>query len=188
MERLLDGAVGMPNMNQLLQTLPNDKLVLGSEACHCPTTGYAGDNLKVTWARAQQYAHTVLADLASGSNGWIEWNVLLDNIGGPNHLKNLCDAPLLAVPHRAKHPYYANDTTTTATTTRAGWTERKSPFGDVIGDTRTREELDAMGVPANYLDLGVVVQPMYYYMGHISRHVSDSTVFVTKIHYSYHLS
>ena len=185
---MLDGAMGMPNMHRLLQTLPNDKLVLGSEASHCPTTGYAGGDLKVAWARAQRYAHTVLADLASGSNGWIEWNVFLDNIGGPNHLKNLCDAPLLAVPHRSKHPYYANDTTTTATTTRAGWTERKSPFGDVIGDTRTREELDAMGVPANYLDLGVVVQPMYYYMGHISRHVSGSTVFVTKIHYSYHLS
>jgi len=45
------------------------------------------------------------------------------------------------------------------------------PFGQVKGDTRTREELHAMGNPADYLDRGVVVQPMYYYMGHISRHV-----------------
>ena len=73
MDRLLDGALGMPNIHRLLQTLPNDKLVLYSEACHCPTTGYAGGNLKVAWARAHQYAHTVLADLASGSNGWSEW-------------------------------------------------------------------------------------------------------------------
>ena len=40
-----------------------------------------------------------------------------------------------------------------------------------MGDNRTREELNAMGIPAQYLDLGVVVQPMFYYMGHISRHV-----------------
>ncbi len=33
------------------------------------------------------------------------------------------------------------------------------------------EELDAMGFPAEYLNKGVVVQPMFYYMGHISRHV-----------------
>jgi glucosylceramidase len=45
------------------------------------------------------------------------------------------------------------------------------PFGPVVGDTRTREELNALGFPAEYLDKGVVVQPMYYYMGHISRHV-----------------
>jgi len=45
------------------------------------------------------------------------------------------------------------------------------PFGRVIGDGRTREELDALGFSAKFLDAGVVVQPMYYYMGHISRHV-----------------
>ena len=33
------------------------------------------------------------------------------------------------------------------------------------------EELNAMGFPAEYLNKGVVVQPMFYYMGHISRHV-----------------
>lgn len=31
--------------------------------------------------------------------------------------------------------------------------------------------MNAEGVPAEYLDLGIVVQPMYYYVGHISRFV-----------------
>jgi glucosylceramidase len=28
--------------------------------------------------------------------GWIDWNLLLDERGGPNHVGNFCSAPLLA--------------------------------------------------------------------------------------------
>eukprot|EP00979_Chaetoceros_neogracilis_P000737 scaffold164_cov266-Chaetoceros_neogracile.AAC.24 len=168
MDRLLDGAVGQANMHRFVsmlkyQNVSDDHLLLGSEACHCPSTGYAGGDLNVAWARAERYAHTILSDLAAGSQGWVEWNMVLDSIGGPNHLGNMCDAPLLAVPYRVggKHnvselPYFE---------------QSDHPFGPVAGDARTREELHAMGMPAEYLDRGVVVQPMYYYMGHISRHV-----------------
>lgn len=81
MDRLLDGAVGSPNMHRLVSDMSDMKvkrnhLILGSEACHCPTTGYAGGDLDVAWARAERYAHTILADLAAGSNGWIEWNLM----------------------------------------------------------------------------------------------------------------
>ena len=81
MDRLLDGAQGMPNMHRMvseLDTMKVDKshILLGSEACHCPTTGYAGGNLDIAWARAMRNAHTVLADMASGSNGFIEWNLM----------------------------------------------------------------------------------------------------------------
>mmetsp|Transcript_24729 Transcript_24729/g.36686 ORF Transcript_24729/g.36686 Transcript_24729/m.36686 type:complete len:394 (-) Transcript_24729:103-1284(-) len=148
-------------------------IIFGSEACHCPTTGYAGGDLKVAWARAERYAHTVLADLAAGSNGWIEWNLLLDSIGGPNHLGNLCDAPLLAVPYRAKG---AKGVNTTANFEKAG-----HPFGRVVGDGRTRDELNALGFSALFLDEGIIVQPMYHYMGHISRHVRPGSVAVPAI-------
>ncbi|MGS0758264.1 hypothetical protein ACVBEH_28325, partial [Roseateles sp. GG27B] len=30
--------------------------------------------------------------------GWIDWNLLLDDSGGPNHVGNLCSAPILAGP------------------------------------------------------------------------------------------
>ena len=46
-----------------------------------------------------------------------------------------------------------------------------NPFGQVKGNNKTREELNAEGVPAKYLDLGIVVQPMYYFVGHITRFV-----------------
>jgi hypothetical protein len=51
------------------QNVKPDHLILGSEACHCPTTGYAGGDLSVAWARAERYGHTILSDLAAGSNG-----------------------------------------------------------------------------------------------------------------------
>ena len=46
------------------------------------------------------------------------------------------------------------------------------PFGDVNGDFIPPFILEAdYGFPQKYLDVGVAVQPMYFYMGHISRHV-----------------
>jgi glucosylceramidase len=54
-------------------------------------------------------------------------------------------------------------------------------FDPIVGDTRTRAELHAMGNPAKYLDVGLVVQPMYYYLGHITRHVRPGTRPVTAL-------
>ena len=168
MDRLLDGALGTPNMHRLNAILhkynvPPTHLILGSEACHCPSTGYAGGDLGISWDRAQRYAHAILADLAAGSNGWVEWNLILDAYGGPNHLGNMCDSPLLAVPYRAVGAQNISK--------RASFEKHGPMFGEPIGDGRTREELNAFGIPAEYVDVGVVVQPMYYYMGHISRYV-----------------
>lgn len=87
----------------------------------------------------------------------------LDSIGGPNHLGNMCDSPLLAVPHRASDAVDIPD--------QMDFEKAGHPFGTVHGDGKTREELHAEGIPAKYLDLGVVVQPMYYYVGHISKFV-----------------
>lgn len=191
MDRLLDGAVGTPNIHRMmsqLNILLNDTtrstyqqqqqqqqqhIVLNSEACHCPTTGYAGGDLSIAWDRAARNAHTILADLAAGSNGFIEWNLLLDSIGGPNHLGNLCDAPLLAVPHRAAAVSDAGTTTkrTKKIPNQLDFETAGHPFGRIVGDDKTREELHAEGSPAKYIDLGIVIQPMYYYVGHISRFI-----------------
>ena len=64
----------MANVHWLLNTaeslkVKKDHYILGNEACHCPSTGYMGRDLLVAWARAERYAHTILADLAAGSNG-----------------------------------------------------------------------------------------------------------------------
>ncbi|KAJ1455406.1 O-glycosyl hydrolase family 30-domain-containing protein [Pelagophyceae sp. CCMP2097] len=82
LNRKLDGAVAHFNSAPLL---------LPSEGCNCPGVIESG------LMRAERYAHDMLSDLWHGSCGWIDWNLLLDHVGGPNHLGNKCDAPILAV-------------------------------------------------------------------------------------------
>jgi glucosylceramidase len=47
------------------------------------------------WFPGERYAHNIINDLNSGCTGWIDWNIALDMQGGPNHVGNFCDAPVL---------------------------------------------------------------------------------------------
>jgi glucosylceramidase len=38
----------------------------------------------------------MIYDFNSGAVGWTDWNILLDETGGPNHVKNFCFAPMHA--------------------------------------------------------------------------------------------
>lgn len=48
------------------------------------------------WFTGERYAHNIINDLKSGTTKWIDWNIVLDMQGGPNHVGNCCDAPILA--------------------------------------------------------------------------------------------
>ncbi len=52
-----------------------------------------GDSSEV--AKAEMYAHDILGNLLAGTNGYMDWNLLLDELGGPNHVKNYCAAPIM---------------------------------------------------------------------------------------------
>ena len=45
--------------------------------------------------KAEMYAHDILGNLNAGMNGYIDWNLVLDEKGGPNHVNNLCAAPIM---------------------------------------------------------------------------------------------
>ena len=45
--------------------------------------------------KAEMYAHDILGNLNGGVCGSIDWNLLLDAKGGPNHVGNFCEAPLM---------------------------------------------------------------------------------------------
>ncbi len=49
-----------------------------------------------SWANGERYGREILADLNAGSSGWVDWNMLLDSRGGPNHVGNYCFALLHA--------------------------------------------------------------------------------------------
>ena len=40
----------------------------------------------------------ILEDLLHWCTGWVDWNLILDTTGGPNHLGNRCDANIIADP------------------------------------------------------------------------------------------
>lgn len=44
---------------------------------------------------AEKYAHDIIGNLNSGMNAYMDWNVILDSLGGPNHVNNFCDAPVM---------------------------------------------------------------------------------------------
>ncbi|HEY5972457.1 MAG TPA: glycoside hydrolase family 30 protein [Pseudoxanthomonas sp.] len=48
------------------------------------------------WPNAERYGNAMINDLNNGAVGWTDWNILLDETGGPNHVGNLCFAPIHA--------------------------------------------------------------------------------------------
>jgi glucosylceramidase len=45
-----------------------------------------------------RYARDIIGGLNSWLAGWIDWNMVLDTQGGPNHANNWCIAPVIAKP------------------------------------------------------------------------------------------
>lgn len=75
---------------RLLHDAWPDKHLLFTEGCQegGPHTG--------EWALGERYAKSIINDLNRWTEGWVDWNLLLDETGGPNHVGNLCSAPVLA--------------------------------------------------------------------------------------------
>lgn len=67
-----------------------DKQLLFTEGCQ-----EGGPHLG-SWSVGERYARNIIADLNRWTVGWIDWNLLLDERGGPNHVGNFCAAPIHA--------------------------------------------------------------------------------------------
>lgn len=42
-----------------------------------------------------RYARNIIVSLDNWVTGWIDWNIVLDKNGGPNHVGNFCGAPIM---------------------------------------------------------------------------------------------
>ncbi len=83
-----------PNYNNL-QNINNSfptKNLLFTEGCQesFDSTQYQ------RWSNAERYGNSMINDFNNGTVGWTDWNVLLDETGGPNHVGNYCFAPIHA--------------------------------------------------------------------------------------------
>ena len=91
------GGLNLRNLNATHHLAP-DKFILATEACNCGGVVYREPSIVEWWARAESLALDILEDLRFWAVGWTDWNLILSTLGGPNHLKNLCDANIIADP------------------------------------------------------------------------------------------
>ncbi|HUJ09327.1 MAG TPA: glycoside hydrolase family 30 protein [Verrucomicrobiae bacterium] len=75
---------------QLVHDTWPDKHLLFTEGCQ-----EGGPHLG-SWELGERYAHSLINDLNRWTVGWIDWNLVLDKTGGPNHAGNFCSAPIIA--------------------------------------------------------------------------------------------
>jgi glucosylceramidase len=79
------------NLQRIQESYP-DKKLLFTEGCN-----EAFDPEKYQyWPNAERYGRSMINDFNCGTVGWTDWNILLDETGGPNHVNNLCFAPVHA--------------------------------------------------------------------------------------------
>lgn len=77
-------------LRMIKERFPDKKLLL-SEAC-IEYSKFSADDYLVN---AQKYAHDMIGNLNEGMSTFLDWNLVLDGVGGPNHVGNFCDAPYL---------------------------------------------------------------------------------------------
>ena len=72
-----------------------NKIAHSSSKNFLATMSVSYTHLDVYKRQAERYAHDIIGNLKSGMNGFIDWNLVLDSKGGPNHAGNFCDAPIM---------------------------------------------------------------------------------------------
>lgn len=78
------------NVKLLNEAFPNKK-ILFTEGCVYPFE-YSKIN---QWHWGERYGESIIHDLNNSAVGWVDWNILLDETGGPNHVANYCYAPVI---------------------------------------------------------------------------------------------
>ena len=69
------------NVKLVHETFP-DKHLIFTEGC---ADSFKPERLTIgSWA--SMYGRSMINDFNSGTVGWTDWNVLLDETGGPNHV------------------------------------------------------------------------------------------------------
>lgn len=69
-----------------------DKKLLFTEGCN---ENYNLDRIKNEDHKlAERYGKSMINDFNNGTVAWTDWNILLDETGGPNHVGNLCFSPV----------------------------------------------------------------------------------------------
>lgn len=77
------------NLGNIKESFPTKNLLF-TEGCQ---EGFREDRYQF-WPHAERYGRSIINDFNNGTVGWTDWNILLDQTGGPNHVGNYCFAPI----------------------------------------------------------------------------------------------
>jgi glucosylceramidase len=83
-------AMMFDNVKKVAETFPDKKLMF-TEGC---TDRFDANRIN-EWALGEVYGHSMVNDFNNGTVGWTDWNILVDENGGPNHAGNFCFAPVI---------------------------------------------------------------------------------------------
>ena len=83
------GAPKYENLKLIQESFP-DKKLLFTEGCQ---EGFDSAHYE-RWSNAERYGNSMIHDFNQGTVGWTDWNILLNEYGGPNHVQNFCFAPI----------------------------------------------------------------------------------------------
>ena len=88
-ENWAGGTPQFENVQRVGEAFP-DKNLLFTEGC----IANFDLNKMNDWSLGEHYGEAMIHDFNNGTVGWTDWNVLLDENGGPNHVHNYCFAPV----------------------------------------------------------------------------------------------
>jgi glucosylceramidase len=77
------------NLGKIQESFPTKNLLF-TEGCQ---EGFRTDRYQY-WPHAERYGRSIINDFNQGTVGWTDWNILLNQNGGPNHVGNYCFAPI----------------------------------------------------------------------------------------------
>lgn len=79
------------NLDRIRESYPEKKLLF-TEGC----VESFDEKQYQRWSNGERYGQSMINDFNRGTVGWTDWNILLDETGGPNHVGNYCFAPIHA--------------------------------------------------------------------------------------------
>ena len=85
------GPMLFDNVRLVHEAFPGKNLIF-TEGCK---EKFNFDSLS-SWSLGEKYGYSMINDFNDGATAWTDWNILLDEKGGPNHVGNFCFAPVHA--------------------------------------------------------------------------------------------
>ncbi|CAH0549286.1 unnamed protein product [Brassicogethes aeneus] len=84
-------------LEQYTKSRFKELFLLGTEACNGFLHSMSlEESVQLgSWARAENYIRDIITDFAYGARGWVDWNMVLDQSGGPCSIDNKVDSPVI---------------------------------------------------------------------------------------------